>query len=67
MSVVKKAQRVTVSLDEQDYAILAGLSEQHDVSMSWLIRQAVSDYISRRVSGDVQLRLGLSGQRRNGE
>ena len=39
--------RVTVSLDSGDYAELGALSEQTDISRSWLIRHAIRDLLQR--------------------
>lgn len=39
--------RVTVSLDAKDYAALGALSEQTEISRSWLIRQAIRDLLER--------------------
>lgn len=39
--------RVTVSLDSRDYAELGALSEQTEISRSWLIRQAIRDLLER--------------------
>ena len=36
-----KSTRLTVSLEEQDYDALAELVVTRDMSLSWLIRQAV--------------------------
>lgn len=39
--------RVTVSLDSNDYAELGALSEQTEISRSWLIRKAIKDLLER--------------------
>ena len=39
--------RVTVSLDSGDYAELGALSEQTEISRSWLIRHAIKDLLDR--------------------
>ena len=43
----RKSTRLTVSLAEQDYEVLAELAVTRDVSLSWLIRQAVRQFIDR--------------------
>lgn len=43
----RKSTRLTVSLEKQDYAALADLSVARDVSLSWLVRQAVKQLIER--------------------
>lgn len=63
MSGTKKAQRITVSLSEPDHNTLLGLSEQYDVSLSWLVRQAVADFIEKHRAGQLQLPLSLTAGR----
>ena len=63
MPGAKKEQRITVSLDGADHARLADLANRYDVSLSWLVRQAVSEYLDRHQSGEVQLPLGLASGR----
>jgi len=48
----RKSTRLTVSLEEQDYDALADLAVARDVSLSWLIRQAVRQFIERAQSVD---------------
>ncbi|NYS26405.1 CopG family transcriptional regulator [Rhodobacteraceae bacterium 2376] len=48
----RKSTRLTVSLEEQDYGALADLAVARDVSLSWLIRQAVRQFIERAQSAD---------------
>lgn len=48
----RKSTRLTVSLEEQDYDALADLAVAKDVSLSWLIRQAVRQFIERAQSID---------------
>lgn len=47
----RKSTRLTVSLEEQDHDALAELAVAKDVSLSWLIRQAVRQFIDRAQSG----------------
>ena len=39
--------RVTVSVDSDDYAELGAISEQTEISRSWLVRQAIKDLLER--------------------
>ena len=56
--------RVTVSLDSQDYAELGSLSEQTEISRSWLIRQAIKDLLERcRDREQAELPLWLAQRR----
>jgi predicted transcriptional regulator len=45
-----KAVRTTVSLPTEQYQQLQLLADQHGLSIAWLIRQAVNDFLSRRGS-----------------
>ena len=52
--------RFSVALDEQDYAQLAALAEKHRISMAWLVRHAVAEFLERYRSEDMQLPLHLT-------
>jgi ribbon-helix-helix CopG family protein len=43
----RKAIRLTVSLDAADYDALALTANEKDVSLSWVIRQAVRQFVQR--------------------
>ncbi len=43
----KHPTRLTVSLDEQDYAEVCRLAASQDVSAAWVIRRAVQSYLGR--------------------
>ena len=51
--------RISVSLDAQDYTDLAAMSEKHRISMAWLVRNAVTEFLDRYRSEDLQLPLRL--------
>ncbi|MBC7298966.1 MAG: CopG family transcriptional regulator [Demequina sp.] len=59
MPRAKKGERITVSLSGRDHASLAELADRYDVSLSWLVRQAVTEFLERSESGEVQLPLQL--------
>lgn len=42
-----KTVRTTVSLPTDQLQRLQLLADQHDLSLAWLIRQAVSEYLDR--------------------
>jgi len=42
-----KTVRTTVSLPTDQLQQLQLLADQHDLSLAWLIRQAVSEYLDR--------------------
>lgn len=58
----KKTHRITVSLSTGDYDVLSDLSETHDVSASWLVRYALSEFLERLEHGETQLLLPLGVQ-----
>ena len=41
----RKATRLTVSLEEQDYRLLNEIAVARDASISWVIRQAIRQFI----------------------
>lgn len=41
----RKATRLTVSLEEQDYQTLCQIALSSDASVSWVIRQAIRQFI----------------------
>jgi predicted transcriptional regulator len=57
------ATRVTVSVDDRDYEQLAALAEEHRVSLAWLVRYAVSDFLVRYRADQLQLPLELTAGR----
>ncbi|HJW57565.1 MAG TPA: ribbon-helix-helix domain-containing protein [Burkholderiaceae bacterium] len=42
-----KAARTTVSLSPEQLQQLQALADQHGLSLSWVIRQAVSEFLDR--------------------
>jgi len=59
MPLAKKGERIIVSLSGPDHASLAELADRYDVSLSWLVRQAVTEFLERSESGEIQLPLQL--------
>ena len=59
------ATRVTVSVDERDYEQLVALANEHRVSLAWLVRYAVGDFLERYRQDQLELPLELTkgGQR----
>lgn len=41
----RKATRITVSLEERDYRLLNEIAVARDASVSWVIRQAIRQFI----------------------
>ncbi len=60
----RKATRLTVSLEEQDYRALNEIALARDASMSWVIRQAVRQFIES--SGRLPTEQDLKGGGRSG-
>ncbi len=42
----RKQARLSVSLDEREYAELRALADRHEVSVAWMVRQAIHTLIS---------------------
>ncbi len=59
--------RVTVNLEEPEYAVLSGLSGKHRVSLAWLGRQAIIEFLERHEEEEIQLPLMLSAARRSAD
>ena len=53
--------RFSVALDEQEYAELSAMAEKHRVSMAWLVRHAVTEFLERYRSEELQFPLRLTG------
>ena len=54
--------RVTINLEDREYAELSALSDKHRVSLAWLGRQTIIEFLERRESDDLQLPLILSSR-----
>ena len=60
----KFGPRVTVSLTGEDYDVLSTLADQGEVSVSWLVRRAIDDYLEQhRHEAEPALPLRLLQQR----
>jgi predicted transcriptional regulator len=57
------ATRVTVSVDERDYTQLVALADEHRVSLAWLVRHAVADFLQRYREDQLELPLELTSRR----
>ena len=62
----KKSTRITVSLADEAHAELASLAEKYDVSLSWITRQAIVEFLKQHKKGGAQLLLDLPFQKRVG-
>lgn len=64
MARQKKGPRITVSLSESDYKELMAMAEQHDVSLSWLARQAITEFLEHHKNTSMQLPMHLTAGRK---
>ena len=56
--------RVTINLEDREYAELSALSDRHRVSLAWLGRRAIVELLERSESEGLQLPLDLPSERR---
>ena len=56
--------RVTVNLEDREYRELSALSDKHRVSLAWLSRQAIAQFLERYENEALQLPLSLSSEKR---
>nr|WP_082995252.1 ribbon-helix-helix domain-containing protein [Halomonas elongata] len=64
--VKKFGPRLTVSLTGQDYDALLALAEKDDVSVSWVMRRAIDEYLDNHrheAEPVLPLRLPQKGER----
>lgn len=60
--------RMSVSMDAATYAKLLRLADRHDVSLAWMIRKALAEFIERQEEEDqAELPLGRVGQEGPGD
>ena len=56
--------RVTVNLEDREYRELSALSDKHRVSLAWLGREAIIEFLERCKAEELQLPLNISSERR---
>jgi hypothetical protein len=56
--------RVTINLADNEYNELTALSRKNRVSLAWLGRQAIIEFLDRYANEERQLPLNLPGQPR---
>ena len=54
--------RVSVNLAEVEYHELSLMADKYRVSMAWLSRQAITDFLERYRDEDLQLPLALTSE-----
>ena len=58
--------RVTIGVDKDDYAEVGALAERMEISASWLIRQAIRDFLEKYgPHGQPELALRLADRDRS--
>jgi hypothetical protein len=67
MTSKKRLTRVTISVDEDDYAAMGELATKTEISASWLIRQAIRDFLDKYGEhGQPELALRIANKRTTG-
>jgi len=61
---VAAKHRVTINIDDSEFRQLVALSDKHRVSLAWLGRQAIIEFLERHEDEELQLPLSLSSERR---
>ena len=60
------ATRITVSLPDKEHAALAALARKNDVSLSWLTRKAVMEFLQRYGKSSAPLALDPPSREKTG-
>lgn len=55
--------RIAINLEHQEFYELDAMAERHDVSLSWIGRQAVLEFLSRYKDQQLSLPLRLESRR----
>jgi predicted transcriptional regulator len=50
-------QRISINLPDSEYAELAALAEKHKISMAWIGRKAILDFLERHRENPLQFPL----------
>ena len=58
--------RISISLPEQEYKELLALADKHHISLAWLGRQAVVEFLQRHQDRELQLPLTMPSVRPTG-
>ncbi len=48
----KPTVRLSISLDPADHAELSRLAARHELSVAWMVRKAVSEFVERNANQD---------------
>ena len=60
-------QRISINLPDAEYAELAGLAELRNISMAWIGRKAILDFLERHRDNPLQLPLTFSARAEQAE
>jgi hypothetical protein len=63
-SAMTSKSRMTVNLPCDEYVELSALAAKHRVSMAWLGRQAISEFLERYQTEELQFPLAISSSKR---
>ena len=63
-SVVAATHRMTVNLEGGEYRQLSALADKYSVSLAWLGRRAIIEFLQRNEGEELQLPLNLMPERR---
>ena len=47
----KPTIRLSITVDRADHAELARLAAEHDLSLAWVVRRAITDFVERNRDG----------------
>lgn len=60
----RKTTRLTVSLEEHDYEALNRIALSRDVSLSWVIRRAIRQFVENPVDPDARESANFAKQKK---
>ena len=60
----RKTTRLTVSLEEDDYEALNRIALSRDVSLSWVIRRAIRQFVENPVDPDARESANFAKQKK---
>ena len=64
MAQKHKLHRISVGLSDEEHAELLAMSENHRVSLAWLGRQAITEFLERCGKAESQISLNFPSQRK---
>lgn len=62
----KPTVRLSISVDRNEHAELVRLAAEHDLSLAWIIRRAIADFVEKNRTG-LQVELPLPRGHGTGE